>query len=245
MPDPDEVRSVLLKRAELNGKLSGLPYDGTPEIKEVNGLKYLYVRKRAGGKVTSTYVGAFSVDKPFQYRREGDRILTERLILRPFREKDLDDQFEFLSQLENDEFEGYPGITRENAAGHLAERLGSEAFYAMELRKSGKVIGNLYFGDRDFDAKEAGYIVNGDYRRRGYALEALRAVTLDAFDRGAHRVYAECDPRNTRSWKLLEKAGFRREAHLRKNVWFRRGKDGAPVWKDTYIYAMLGEDVLR
>lgn len=41
-------------------------------------------------------------------------IETERLILRPFRETDYDDLFEFLSKLENDEFEGYPGITYDN-----------------------------------------------------------------------------------------------------------------------------------
>jgi len=33
---------------------------------------------------------------------------TEWLILRRFRESDYDDLFEFLSQLEDDEFEGYP-----------------------------------------------------------------------------------------------------------------------------------------
>ena len=42
-------------------------------------------------------------------------IQTRRLLLRPFRESDYDDLFEFLSQLEDDEFEGYPGITRETA----------------------------------------------------------------------------------------------------------------------------------
>ena len=46
-------------------------------------------------------------------------ITTERLILRLFQETDLDDLYEFLSQLENDEFEGYPGITRENCPGYL------------------------------------------------------------------------------------------------------------------------------
>lgn len=39
------------------------------------------------------------------------RIETERLILRTFEEFDYDDLYEYLSQLENDEFEGYPGIT--------------------------------------------------------------------------------------------------------------------------------------
>ena len=34
-------------------------------------------------------------------------IRTKRLLLRPFRESDYDDLFEFLSQLADDEFEGY------------------------------------------------------------------------------------------------------------------------------------------
>ena len=44
---------------------------------------------------------------------------TERLLLRPFREPDYEDLFEFLSQLEDDEFESYPGITYENGKGEL------------------------------------------------------------------------------------------------------------------------------
>lgn len=37
-----------------------LPYDGTPEIKENQSGKYLYVRKRVGSRVTSTYVDVYS-----------------------------------------------------------------------------------------------------------------------------------------------------------------------------------------
>ena len=36
-----------------------------------------------------------------------EEIVTERLVLRPFRESDYDDLYEFLSQLRDDEFEGY------------------------------------------------------------------------------------------------------------------------------------------
>ena len=43
-------------------------------------------------------------------------IRMNRLILRPFRESDYDDLYEFLSQLRDDEFEGCPGITYENGA---------------------------------------------------------------------------------------------------------------------------------
>lgn len=42
-------------------------------------------------------------------------IETERLLLRPFRESDRDDLYAFLSQLEDDEFEGYPGSPMKTA----------------------------------------------------------------------------------------------------------------------------------
>ena len=169
-------------------------------------------------------------------------IRTRRLVLRPFAESDYEDLYEFLSQLKDDEFEGYPGITHENGREHLRYRLGSEEFRAMALLSTGKVIGNIYCGNRDYEAKEIGCIINRDYRRNGYACEALAAVITDAFDAGAHRVFAECDPRNTCSWKLLEKAGLKREAHLRQNIWFRKDEHGNPQWKDTYIYAVLKND---
>ena len=176
---------------------------------------------------------------------ETEAIRTERLLLQPFRESDYDDLFEFLSQLEDDEFEGYPGITYENGREHLKYRLGSEEFYAIELTETGKVIGNIYCGNRDFAAREVGYIVNKRYQQKGYAAEALSAVIAQAFRKGTHRVYAECDPRNVTSWKLLEKVGLKREAHFKQNIWFHRDKNGAPVWKDTLVYAILADDMVR
>ena len=56
----DEIQAALRERADLNARLSLIPYEGTPEIKELSGQKYLYTRKRVGSKVTSTYVGAYS-----------------------------------------------------------------------------------------------------------------------------------------------------------------------------------------
>lgn len=56
----DEIQSALRERADLNARLSLIPYEGTPEIKVVSGKKYLYTRKRVGSKVTSTYVGTYS-----------------------------------------------------------------------------------------------------------------------------------------------------------------------------------------
>lgn len=55
-----EIQELLTQKAEVQAKLRLLPYDGTPEVKEINHKQYLYVRKRDGGRVTSAYVGSFS-----------------------------------------------------------------------------------------------------------------------------------------------------------------------------------------
>lgn len=55
-----KINELLREKAELNARLNLLPYDGTPEIKESDAKKYLYVRKREMGKLKSTYVGVFS-----------------------------------------------------------------------------------------------------------------------------------------------------------------------------------------
>ncbi len=61
----DEIRILLQQKAECQARLNLLPYDGTPEIKEQKGEKYIYVRKRIGSRLTSTYVGVYS-DELFQ-----------------------------------------------------------------------------------------------------------------------------------------------------------------------------------
>ena len=54
------VQELLQERADYQARLNVLPYDGSPEIKERNTAKYLYVRKRVAGKLTSTYVDVYS-----------------------------------------------------------------------------------------------------------------------------------------------------------------------------------------
>ncbi len=57
-----EIQELLQQRADLQARLNLLPYDGSPEIKDRGETKYLYVRKRVAGKLTSTYVDKYSDD---------------------------------------------------------------------------------------------------------------------------------------------------------------------------------------
>ena len=55
-----EIQELLQQRADYQARLNLMPYDGNPEIKEQKGEKYLYIRKRTAGKLTSTYVDVYS-----------------------------------------------------------------------------------------------------------------------------------------------------------------------------------------
>ena len=55
-----KIQELLHRRAELQARLNLLPYDGSPEVKERDGKKYLYIRKRVASRLTSTYVDIYS-----------------------------------------------------------------------------------------------------------------------------------------------------------------------------------------
>lgn len=56
------MQELLKKRAELNSKLKLIHYEGSIEIKDRNGEKYIYTRKKVLGKYTSTYIGPYDDD---------------------------------------------------------------------------------------------------------------------------------------------------------------------------------------
>lgn len=164
---------------------------------------------------------------------------TERLFLRRYKKEDLQDLFEYLSDAKVVEYEPYKPMTFSEVKENLEWRIGTDEMIAVELKDSRKMIGNVYLGKREFDSLEMGYVFNRNFWGNGYAAESCEALIDMAFSNGIHRIYAECDARNERSWKLLEALGFRREAHFRKNVYFWKDENGKPLWKDTYVYAKL------
>lgn len=167
------------------------------------------------------------------------RIETNELIIRNFELKDEADLCEYMLQRVDAEFEGYSDFTRAKSKSEIEFRSQSDEFYAIELKSEHKVIGNVYLGKRDFNAREIGYVLNENYQHKGYGSEACKAVVEYMFQQGVHRIYAECAPQNIASWKLMEKLGFQREAHFRKNVSFHTDTKGNPIYWDTYVYATL------
>jgi len=84
---------------------------------------------------------------------------------------------------------------------------------------------------------EIGYFISESFWGKGVATKAIKAATSYAFkDFDIVRVYAEPFSDNAASRRVLEKAGFKLEATLKRNVI----KNG--IIKDSCIYSVLRED---
>jgi RimJ/RimL family protein N-acetyltransferase len=107
---------------------------------------------------------------------------------------------------------------------------------AIELKSSKALIGDCAFHVMEKETRQAyiGLTLSRSFWKKGYGEEASRCL-LDYlfFELNLHRVVAECDIENTASFLLLERLGFRREAHLIENIWFK-GR-----WGSEFHYAML------
>ena len=173
-------------------------------------------------------------------------IATTRLVVRAFQPEDAEDLYEYLSNEEVYRFEPGEPVIRQQAQNLAVEMSTSPDFWAVVLQAEHKVIGQIYFQQREQQhlmTWELGYIMSPRYQRQGYGSEAVLALLRSGFAAaGIHRVVAHCNPENTASWKLLEKIGFRREGLLKKEVFFRRDANGEPLWTDTFVYAMLAEE---
>lgn len=170
-------------------------------------------------------------------------LITKRLILRSFTESDGNDLHEYLSDPNVVKFEPYQPLTLAECHQEAERRSHDGAFIAVCLKESGKLIGNIYFDRREYDAWELGFVFNSAFQGMGYAYESAKEVLQNAFSvLGIRRVVAFCDPNNISSWRLLERLGLRREGHLLQNVYFDMDENGNPFWKDTYEYGMLASE---
>ena len=60
MGNIEKIQNLLNQRADLQAKIKISAFDGSVEIKTLNGEKYIYVRKKEAGRNTSTYIDKYS-----------------------------------------------------------------------------------------------------------------------------------------------------------------------------------------
>ena len=104
-------------------------------------------------------------------------------------------------------------------------------------RQTGLYLGGsgLHRFDVSVPRYETGYWVRTSRVGRGYACEAVAAITEMAFEvLGALRVEIRCSDANVRSWRVAERLGFQLEGVLRREA---RDPDGTV--RDTRVYAKV------
>lgn len=171
---------------------------------------------------------------------------TERLILRQFREPDLEMFLSYRNDPDVAKYQGwsipYPREKGIEFVQQMSVAVPGQSKWlqiAIELKSTHQMIGDLAFFIKRDDKRQAmiGYSLARPFWGNGYAYEAMSCLLAYLFDEwDLHRVVAECDEENVASWRLLERLGFRREAHLIENLFFK----GA--YCNEYHYAMLGRE---
>ena len=83
----NEIQTLLQEKADCQARINLIPYDGNPEIKENKSGKYLYIRKRVGSRLTSTYVDVYSEDLYQLFLRNAKELKELRKNLRKIEKK--------------------------------------------------------------------------------------------------------------------------------------------------------------
>lgn len=172
---------------------------------------------------------------------------TERLILRPWRESDLEDLYAYGKDPQIGPNAGWkPHESREESAEILKSFLESEEVRAVVLKENGKAIGSLgLHPDRLHHGhmgagREIGYVLSSGRWGRGLMTEAVRGAIRPAFETmGLDYLSAAHFPWNERSKRVLQKCGFRYEKYLRSNYEDCRGEK-----IDEVCYLLTREDYL-
>jgi RimJ/RimL family protein N-acetyltransferase len=168
------------------------------------------------------------------------------IVLRTFRDEDLG----LVRSVASDPL--IPLITTVPASGNASdarayierqrERLASGVGYSFAIADAvtGDAVGQAGLWLRNVDEGRAstGYWIAARFRKRGYAIAALEAISrwglsLD----GIHRVELYVEPWNEGSWRAAERVGYVREGLLRS--WQRVGAER----RDMYMYSLLRADL--
>ncbi|MGB3405222.1 MAG: GNAT family N-acetyltransferase [Microcoleaceae cyanobacterium] len=144
-------------------------------------------------------------------------ILTKRLIIRPFIPEDLSAYLEFMLDAESTQYLALePDQKTQAGATELFNFVLSSYHtdsvihaYAIAMKDSNQYIGSCGYSPDEDTIFELFYSINSNFRRLGYAFEAMKALltTLQSSDK-ITEIRAYSHPENLASLKLAEKLGM-------------------------------------
>ncbi|GIO18009.1 alanine acetyltransferase [Oceanobacillus oncorhynchi subsp. incaldanensis] len=166
---------------------------------------------------------------------------TDRLILRNVEKTDLQDIFDYASDLNLTTYLTWRAHqTLADTEGFIEFILASNerhmgATWVIVWKENNRVIGtiDLSWNQKHYSA-ELAYALSRKYWRKGIGTEAVQEIVRFGFEEvKLERIHARCHPKNEASYKLMEKTGMIYEGTLRKSM-RRKGKQ-----EDIKIYSIL------
>jgi len=174
----------------------------------------------------------------------GITLKTNRLTLRPWRQEDLEDFYEYAKVDGVGQMAGWlPHESKETTQAILDSFINGKKTFALEL--DGKVIGSLGIENYKEDAfpeleslqgRSIGYVLSKDYWGQGLMPEAVKAVQQYLFERVeldfllvSHYVW------NGQSRRVIQKTGFRYLKTIQLNTRY-------DTVEDTLVYLLKKED---
>ncbi|MEZ9820504.1 GNAT family N-acetyltransferase [Shewanella sp. 10N.286.45.A1] len=125
----------------------------------------------------------------------------------------------------------------ESMQGHQFGEVGQWFQLAIVATHSNNLLGDFAIHFIDAEQVEVGFTLAPEHQGKGIATKALSAFIDYLFnDMKKHRIIATTDCDNHPSYQLLERVGFRREAHFIDNIFFK----GA--WGSEFQYGLLKHD---
>lgn len=174
---------------------------------------------------------------------------TDRLKLRLFEEKDVDDIYEYCSDDEVTKYLPFSTYkSKQNAIDRIQfclegyNKLENPILWAIEYKEENKLIGGIDFIKWDYDSScaEIGYILNRKYWNRGIMTEALKEVIKFGFEKmELNRIQIKCDERNIASSKVMEKNGLKYEGTLRQKEYIKG------EYINLKMYSILKEEYIK
>lgn len=168
---------------------------------------------------------------------------TKRRLLRKVTSADVNRIYKLRSNEEVLRYLDRPPISSEEDAKLFIEKnIASEAanktiLWGIALQEQPlQLIGTIGFWKTDPEhfRAEIGYMLLPEYFNKGYMQEAIKAVITYAFtETTLHSIEANINPDTLASANLLEKNGFKKEAHFRENFYYN-GK-----FLDSIIYSLV------
>lgn len=144
-------------------------------------------------------------------------LVTERLVLREWKDTDSPSLFKYASDPEVGSRAGWAPHKSEQESLEIIRNVFSvEGMWAIELKETSEAIGCVGYLPAEYsnldiaiDECEVGYWLARPYWNRGICTEALKAVMDYCFDvKGFTALWGDYFPSNPASRKVMEKCGF-------------------------------------